>query len=612
MLTNVSAIDYNTTTDFNDNFKANDGPILEDINALTQTGDRKSETSSHPDYIGEDCASALIQGYDKESSISFRRDGSRKATIYIKNDTHTVRQYIESPYFSHVIVNKDGWLMGNGGIDDGTENIKVRDYTLTMMKNNEISASYINKIFSIKKNFNVGHYIIKAPNGTYALISKYYNNVYTESGVLKKGEYIVVPNSPEYIRKGKYTDYSKSGDISEITRSLLSHNGYGVNRRNIYTYHYRNNVINSTVTLYTANDNGKYVKRNDVKCVDDVISKNRYLLAKNIPVIDNYVLVDESDFFIRKAKTNVSLENIRSDSYTVTLRAQIRDEFGNKVNDGNVNFQINNNTVKNSRGDAIPVKVKNGLAIFTLRLPAYLQKSHLTYQASYLGTSKLDGNRSEISSIIIDNIEIDTTHSYSILYDSSISIKTVAKDINNRTVNEGKIHYKINARDVINSRGNIIYINVKNGITTFNIRFSKNYQPKAYTITTIYENAYIKKEINTTFEIIKDIKKDDIRLESTHAGNIDYCKNLSITTKVNFLKDNSGINIGKLHYKINGKDIINSKKQIIFIQVKDGTGSINIHFSSQYLPRTYTITTIYEYENTVKTINTTLTIRKAA
>ena len=40
--------------------------------------------------------------------------------------------------------------MGNGGIDDGTENIKVRDYTLTMMKNNEISASYINKIYSIK------------------------------------------------------------------------------------------------------------------------------------------------------------------------------------------------------------------------------------------------------------------------------------------------------------------------------------------------------------------------------------------------------------------------------------------------------------------------------
>ena len=77
-----------------------------------------------------------------------------------------------------------------------------------MIKRNIIINEFIEEALKIKLSNNLGHYFIKSPNGTYALVSyiKSKNDVIIEKGKLKSGEYIICPNNYDFYQKGKIKD----------------------------------------------------------------------------------------------------------------------------------------------------------------------------------------------------------------------------------------------------------------------------------------------------------------------------------------------------------------------------------------------------------------------
>ena len=90
----------------------------------------------------------------------------------------------------------------------------------------------------------LGHYFIKSPNGTYALVShKSLKTVIIETGKLKSGEYIISPNNYEYYKKGNTSDLFIKGNYTYISRYLAAIDEYSSQRTNEFTYNYMKNEI---------------------------------------------------------------------------------------------------------------------------------------------------------------------------------------------------------------------------------------------------------------------------------------------------------------------------------------------------------------------------------
>ncbi|MCQ2964496.1 MAG: hypothetical protein MJ203_02900 [archaeon] len=230
-----------------------------------------------------ECSSIICQGKNNEEVMAFRRDAPTAATIYVKPVLWGKRvvliQYKYHSYFSHCMVTSDGWVMGNGGIDNYARTKKLEKIFRKMVEHNSFSSYYLKKIKSMYSS--LGHVAIKAPDGRYAVIfgSSYW------TGVLKPGEYIRVPNRVYLFKKGKYGSYSSN--IVNGAISVAAHDSFGVNRRNIFAYYAKPTTKNGkkvfTVYAYAANDVGKYVGRSTSYFKDNIYFKGKFISKNKLP-----------------------------------------------------------------------------------------------------------------------------------------------------------------------------------------------------------------------------------------------------------------------------------------------------------------------------------------
>lgn len=88
------------------------------------------------------------------------------------------------------------------------------------------------------------------------------------------------------------------------SRLLTAKDKYGVNRRQIITYYYKNNYYNSTVKISVSNDNGKYVNLSTANLIDNVQTNNNYYSSSSIPILDKYLDLGTVNFIIRSQNIN--------------------------------------------------------------------------------------------------------------------------------------------------------------------------------------------------------------------------------------------------------------------------------------------------------------------
>ena len=218
--------------------------------------------------------------------MSFRRDSNVTSDINIESiEWHgipAIKQYkTEEGYFCHVIITQDGWMIGMGGIDDGSDSEKCENITAEIISEDySISKDKLKEIQNIKKPYGRGHVLIKAPNGNYgfATVDK------IKTGKLEPGQYISLPNNYSLSRSGELSLSSndKINDMIELAQSDL----YGFDRRDIITYDYYSD--NETVDIYVSNEDGSYLGVNYTDCVDDVYLNNTLIKANDIPIAPDY------------------------------------------------------------------------------------------------------------------------------------------------------------------------------------------------------------------------------------------------------------------------------------------------------------------------------------
>ena len=260
-----------------------------------------------PSYIDEKdlgCCSIVLQLDGNNTLMSHRRDSNIDVDIHIENvDWHgykAVKQYkTDNKYFCHVIVTSDGWVIGQGGIDDGPDNELVENISATMInKDNSISTADLEKIQKIKQPYGRGHFLIKAPNGNYgfATVDK------IKTGKLEPGQYISLPNNYSLSRAGNVT--LDSTDKIEVMNNLSRSDLYAdAGRREIVVYDFEVADNKNTTDIYVSNEDGAYVGVDNTKFIDDIYVNDDLTKGSDIPIspaykqIGSFAFDSEGDLF---------------------------------------------------------------------------------------------------------------------------------------------------------------------------------------------------------------------------------------------------------------------------------------------------------------------------
>lgn len=278
------------------------------------------------------CCSFYLQIDAGQSVAGFRRDSTEASTILIKNvkwyGKAAIKQYKSTNYFFHSITTADGWMVGNGGIDDEYTCKAIEKLAGSMVKSNKITKSVLKKIQKYKKRLNFGHFSIKDPNGNFAAVYK--NKIIT--GKLKPGEYVSVPNVLKYYRHGTYSKFGK--DPVKAAVKVGATDKYGINRRDITVFHWKTSVsktfkTTSQVKVYAANDNGKLVKRSTGHLKDNIKFKNKFISKNKLPIAPNFKVLGTHKFGnidkLIKTSTTVSAPEVscqfnQSNYFNVTVK----------------------------------------------------------------------------------------------------------------------------------------------------------------------------------------------------------------------------------------------------------------------------------------------------
>ena len=239
-----------------------------------------------------ECSSIVLHVSDNEGVISFRRDSTDSANIIIESGNWGNIQYVKQykddgyGYFAHAFITSNGWLIGNGGTSDGPVFRQIESIASEMVVNNQINEGYLSRIYNILSGYSLGHFVIKASDGTYGVV---FNNEY-HVGKLQPGEYVVCPNVYSMSQRGYYNAALSPPDAAIY---LGYTDSYGVNRRNLMTYHWKltksANSLAYAVDCYASNDNGAGVGRSTAYMSDDVYFFGNYISRSSIATTPNKI-----------------------------------------------------------------------------------------------------------------------------------------------------------------------------------------------------------------------------------------------------------------------------------------------------------------------------------
>jgi len=144
----------------------------------------------------------------------------------------------------------------------------------------------------------LGHYIIKSPDGNYALVShESLKSFKIEKGKLNSGEYIICPNDYGFYKKGKILDLNIKGNYTYKSRYLGAIDEYSSQRTNEFTYNYMENDQFKYIDIFISNDDGSLSKKPDSSSYfNDIFINEKYILGEKVPIImdgmylDRYIL----------------------------------------------------------------------------------------------------------------------------------------------------------------------------------------------------------------------------------------------------------------------------------------------------------------------------------
>lgn len=193
-----------------------------------------------------------------------------------------------------------------------------------------------------------------------------------------------------------------------------------------------------------------------------------------------------------------------------TLKVNVEDSFGNKINEGKVIFKI--------KGKSYTVNVKNGVATKILKLEnAGKIKFSATFSGDNYCTKKINSNVNvKKAPVKIKAYKwISTTKSFA-------NLKSIVKDSKGRKLKEGTVKFKINGKSY-NAK-------VKNGVAIKKVKIKK---AKTYKYKSTFSSKNYKTKTSSSKVFVKKTKKYYIIKYRKYSGKISYKQYLKIINAKN-------------------------------------------------------------------------------
>ncbi|KZX15053.1 hypothetical protein MBCUT_17630 [Methanobrevibacter cuticularis] len=259
------------------------------INSVSAADLNKTSNSNKNAELEDGCSAVVVQINKTDFVYGYRRDSSYAANLHIKKVRYknklAVKEYkTKNGYFPHTIVFKDGWFVSVGGADKVNLVKYLEKIGTNMVTKGKITQVGFSKAYKTVKKLGIGHFLIKSPSGHVKAISNFYGFNKKYSFKLNYGEYVIIPNSPKYFKKGKLSS-KKLLNSEKITLVLLAKDPYGDNRRNIVIYRV-SNVNNKThLKVFAGNDNGNYVGRSTSNKKDNIYFLSKFIKSSALKIV---------------------------------------------------------------------------------------------------------------------------------------------------------------------------------------------------------------------------------------------------------------------------------------------------------------------------------------
>ena len=160
-------------------------------------------------------------------------------------------------------------------------------------------------------------------------------------------------------------------------------------------------------------------------------------------------------------------------------------KINTNINQGKVTFKVNGKTLKDINGKVIYAKVVNGTTTIEDYLVPDTWNKHSTIDAVYRGSSEVAKISSEKTELTIQTHE--TTITTSDTTATTGQTVTLTATINsNKTINTGKVIFKINGKSIKDANGKVIYAQVTNNQISVEYTIPENMKQKNYTLTAVF------------------------------------------------------------------------------------------------------------------------------
>ena len=240
--------------------------------------------------LDEGCCSVIIQITSNHNVVAFRRDAIFPAEIIITQNNFygknaEIQYKVTNGLFYHTVITSDAWIVGTGG-NGSNYNQKLMSLAGQIMENGIINQDSMQKAQSIITKMGVGHFLIKSPDNNVGFVIYYQGTTLNKLFKMQDGEFICVPNAPQYYKEGNYTEFNNNPIIAAA--KIEGTDPWGFNRRDVIIHDVQTNTNNTILQIWASFDNGSMINKISKGGPDDIkFLNNQITYGKNLPIIPN-------------------------------------------------------------------------------------------------------------------------------------------------------------------------------------------------------------------------------------------------------------------------------------------------------------------------------------
>ncbi len=246
--------------------------------------------------LDEGCCTVIVQITDGHNVVAFRRDAEFPAEIIITQNCFygknaEIQYKVTGGLFYHTVITNDGWIIGTGGVGT-TYNQELMLLTGQILENGIISPDSVQKAQSILTNMGVGHLLIKSPDNHVGLVITSEGTTLNKLFKMQDGEFVSVPNVPQYYREGDYGEFNSNPLIAGV--EIIGTDLWGVNRRDVIIHEVQTNADKTKLKLWAAFDDGSLINRNSEGGPDDIrFFKDQVTYGEKLSTIPDLTKIGE-------------------------------------------------------------------------------------------------------------------------------------------------------------------------------------------------------------------------------------------------------------------------------------------------------------------------------